>query len=54
MKMDNLIRLGILLIILYKLDFVVLANIIVASTIISELIIRIINKLMERGRKNEN
>lgn len=41
---NNLIRLIVLLTMLYILDFIVLANIIVASTIISEIIIKLIDK----------
>lgn len=41
---NNLIRIVVLLTILYILDFVVLANIIVASTIISEILIKLIEK----------
>ena len=41
---NNLIRLVVLLTMLYILDFIVLANIIVASTIISEIFIKLIGK----------
>jgi len=50
MKTDNIIRLIVLLIILYVLDFIVLANIIVVSTILSEIIIKIKNILMKEGK----
>lgn len=42
---NNLIRLSVLLVILYKLDFTILANIIILSLIISELIIKIKDKI---------
>lgn len=42
---NNLIRLSVLLVILYKLDFTILANIIILSLVISELIIKIKDKI---------
>lgn len=45
MTTNNIIRLLVLLVILYALDFVVLGNIIVVSTIISEILIEFKNKM---------
>ncbi len=50
MKIDNAIRLVIFLIILYYLDFIVLANIIIGTMIVSDIIILIKNKIKERRK----
>ena len=50
LKVNNSIRLVIFLIILYSLDFIILANIIVKTLIISEVIIIIKDKIFKKEK----